>query len=148
MSARSNRTARATAMASVLAVGLFTALVGCAPTTYETSASTTVVAATTTIPTGPVDELLPRLRQTMLTLSSFIGPNASGSTTSGKNEVLAEIEALWSAAETVVTSLSPESAESIGRMVDLARTAVERNRPADADKAAKFAGAVIDQLLG
>lgn len=148
MSARSNRTARATAMASVLAVGLFTALVGCAPTTYETSASTTVVAATTTIPTGPVDELLPRLRQTMLTLSSFIGPNASGSTTSGKNEVLAEIEALWSAAETEVTSLSPESAESIGRMVDLARTAVERNRPADADKAAKFAGAVIDQLLG
>lgn len=148
MSVRSNRTARATAMASVLAVGLFTALVGCAPTTYETSASTTVVAATTTIPTGPVDELLPRLRQTMLTLSSFIGPNASGSTTSGKNEVLAEIEALWSAAETEVTSLSPESAESIGRMVDLARTAVERNRPADADKAAKFAGAVIDQLLG
>lgn len=148
MSARSNRTARATAMASVLAVGLFTALVGCAPTTYETSASTTVVAATTTIPTGPVDELLPRLRRTMLTLSSFIGPNASGSTTSGKNEVLAEIEALWSAAETEVTSLSPESAESIGRMVDLARTAVERNRPADADKAAKFAGAVIDQLLG
>lgn len=148
MSARSNRTARATAMASALAVGLFTALVGCAPTTYETSASTTVVAATTTIPTGPVDELLPRLRQTMLTLSSFIGPNASGSTTSGKNEVLAEIEALWSAAETEVTSLSPESAESIGRMVDLARTAVERNRPADADKAAKFAGAVIDQLLG
>lgn len=148
MSAQSNRTARATAMASVLAVGLFTALVGCAPTTYETSASTTVVAATTTIPTGPVDELLPRLRQTMLTLSSFIGPNASGSTSSGKNEVLAEIEALWSAAETEVTSLSPESAESIGRMVDLARTAVERNRPADADKAAKFAGAVIDQLLG
>ncbi|CAB4576916.1 unannotated protein [freshwater metagenome] len=148
MSVRSNRTARATAMASVLAVGLFTVFVGCAPTTYETSASTTVVAATTTIPTGPVDELLPRLRQTMLTLSSFIGPNASGSTTSGKNEVLAEIEALWSAAETEVTSLSPESAESIGRMVDLARTAVERNRPADADKAAKFAGAVIDQLLG
>lgn len=148
MSARSNRTARAAAMASVLAVGLFTVLVGCAPTTYETSASTTVGAATTTIPTGPVDELLPRLRRTMLTLSSFIGPNASGSTTSGKNEVLAEIEALWSAAETEVTSLSPESAESIGRMVDLARTAVERNRPADADKAAKFAGAVIDQLLG
>lgn len=148
MSVRSNRTARATAMASVLAVGLFTVFVGCAPTTYETSASTTVVAATTTIPTGPVDELLPRLRQTMLTLSSFIGPNASGSTMSGKNEVLAEIEALWSAAETEVTSLSPESAESIGRMVDLARTAVERNRPADADKAAKFAGAVIDQLLG
>lgn len=133
---------------TVVVAGFVTLLGACAPTTYETSATTTVVAATTTIPTGPADELLPRLRQTMLTLSSYIGPNSSGSTTSGKNEVLAEIEALWSAVETEVTSISPESAESIGRMVDLARTAVERNRPADADKAAKFAGAVIDQLLG
>ncbi|MEY3618461.1 MAG: hypothetical protein RL726_1159 [Actinomycetota bacterium] len=128
-------------------MALVTLLGACAPTTYETSATTTVVAATTTIPSGPASELLPRLRDTMLTLSSYIGPNASGSTTSGKNEVLADIQALWAAAETEVTALSAESAESIGRMVDLARTAVERNRPADADKAAKFAGTVIDQLL-
>jgi hypothetical protein len=140
--------ARSNPLAPVAFVAPLVVLLGaCAPTTYETSATTTVVAATTTIPTGPASELLPRLHQTMLTLSSYIGPNASGSTTSGKNEVLAEIEALWSAAETEVTSLSAESAESIGRMVDLARTAVERNRPADADKAAKFAGTVIDQLL-
>jgi hypothetical protein len=33
-------------------------------------------------------------------------------------------------------------------MVALARTAVERNRPADADKAARFAGVVIEQYLG
>ena len=88
---------------TVVVAGFVTLLGACAPTTYETSATTTVVAATTTIPTGPADELLPRLRQTMLTLSSYIGPNSSGSTTSGKNEVLAEIEALWSAVETEVT---------------------------------------------
>jgi len=136
---------------SRVVVALSTSLVvlaACAPTTYETSSTTTVVAATTTIPTGPIDDLLPRLSDTMLTLSSYIGPNSSGSTTSGKNEVLAEIEALWAAVETEVTSLDPSSAESLGRMVDLARTAVERNRPADADKADKFAGDVIDQLLG
>lgn len=130
-----------------VAFGIVTALSSCAPTTYETSATTTAVAATTTLPSGPASELLPRLSASMLSLSSYIGPNSSGSTASGKEAVLAEIEALWNAAETEVTALSPESAESIGRMVDLARTAVERNRPADADKAAKFAGTVIDELL-
>lgn len=140
----SNRAVRATG----LTLGLVVVLGACAPTTYETSAPTTLVVTTTTLPSGPASELLVRLRASMLSLSSYIGPNASGSTTSGKNEVLAEIEALWDAAETEVTSMSPESAVSIGRMVDLARTAVERNRPADADKAAKFAGTVIDELLG
>lgn len=130
-----------------VAFGIVMVLSSCAPTTYETSAATTVVAATTTLPSGPASELLPRLSASMLSLSSYIGPNSSGSTASGKEAVLAEIEALWNAAETEVTALSPESAESIGRMVDLARTAVERNRPADADKAAKFAGTVIDELL-
>lgn len=130
-----------------VAFGIVIALSSCAPTTYETSATTTAVAATTTLPSGPASELLPRLSAAMLSLSSYIGPNSSGSTASGKEAVLAEIEALWNAAETEVIALSPESAESIGRMVDLARTAVERNRPADADKAAKFAGTVIDELL-
>lgn len=130
-----------------VAFGIVTALSSCAPTTYETSATTTAVAVATTLPSGPASELLPRLSASMLSLSSYIGPNSSGSTASGKEAVLAEIEALWNAAETEVTALSPESAESIGRMVDLARTAVERNRPADADKAAKFAGTVIDELL-
>jgi hypothetical protein len=134
---------------SVIAFVVMAALPACSPTTFDSSATTTVApVSTTTLPSGPASELLPRLRDTMLTLSSYIGPGPDGSTKSGKNEVLAEIEALWSAAETEVVSMSAESAESIGRMVDLARTAVERNRPADADKAAKYAGAVIDDLLG
>ena len=41
----------------------------------------------------------------------------------------------------------PDGAETIGRMIDLATLAVERNRPADADKAAKFARIVIDEYL-
>ena len=127
--------------------GVVITLSSCAPTTYETSSTTAAVVAATTLPSGPASELLPRLSATMLSLSSYIGPNSSGTTASGKEAVLAEIEALWNAAETEVIALSPESAESIGRMVDLARAAVERNRPADADQAAKFAGTVIDELL-
>ena len=121
----------------------------CAPTTFDTSETTTIaVANTTTVPSGPASELLPRLAERMVQLSSYIGPDASGKTASGKTELLAEIEAIWAAAETEVAATSPSSAESIGRMVDLARTAVERNRPADADKAAKFAGQVIAEYVG
>ena len=123
-------------------------LVACAPTTYDDSATTTIVIATTTIPSGPASELLPRLADRMTALSSYIGPNASGKTATGKNELLAEIEAIWAAVEAEVVTESPSSADSIGRMVALARTAVERNRPADADKAARFAGVVIEQYLG
>ena len=123
-------------------------LVGCAPTTYDASEGTTIPSlVTTTLPSGPASELLPRLSEAMKSLSSYIGPNASGKTAAGKNDVLAEIEVLWSAVETEVSDSSPGTAESLGRMVDLARTAVERNRPADADKAAKFAGEVIREYL-
>jgi hypothetical protein len=133
---------------SLLATLASITLAGCAPTTYDASEGTTIPSlVTTTLPSGPASELLPRLSEAMKSLSSYIGPNASGKTAAGKNDVLAEIEALWSAVETEVSDSSPGTAESLGRMVDLARTAVERNRPADADKAAKFAGEVIREYL-
>lgn len=125
----------------------------CAPTTYETGSSgtgtggTTVTTTGVTVPSGPASELLPRLVTTMNSLSSYIGPDAGQSTKPGKNLVLTDIDNLWNAVVDEVTATDPVAAESLGRMVDLAHTAVERNRPADADKAAKFAGQVVDEYL-
>ncbi len=51
------------------------------------------------------------------------------------------------AAETELITIDPVAAESLGRMVDLSNTAVTANRPADADKASRFAGQVIDNFL-
>jgi hypothetical protein len=83
----------------------------------------------------------------MTGLSSFIGPNQSGRTQAGKADQLALINALWNAAETDLIIVDPVAAESIGRLVDLSNNALITNRPADADKAARFAGQVVDNFL-
>ncbi len=122
---------------------------GCS-TTYDRSAETTVSPinpSTSTLPSGTVEELLPRLIEAMTGLSSLIGPNQSGRTKAGKADQLALINALWSAAETDLTLDDPVAAESLGRLVDLSNNAVTTNRPADADKAARFAGQVVDNFL-
>ena len=132
-----------------LLLGVLLVLTGCS-TTYDRTAGTTVApinASTTTLPTGTVEELLPRLVEAMLGLSSLIGPNQSGQTKSGKADQLALINQLWNAAETELITVDPVAAESLGRLVDLSNTAVTANHPADADKAARFAGQVVENYL-
>lgn len=142
--AASRRLLRATAC-GLAAVAI---LSSCAATTYDESiATSTSVATTSTIPTGTTEELLRNLSTAMNGLSTLIGPDKSGRTPDGKRDQIRLIEALWDAVQTDVTSSDPDAADALGRMVALARTAVERNRPADADKAARFAGQVIDKYL-
>jgi len=132
-----------------LLLGVLLILTGCS-TTYDRTAGTTIApinASTTTLPTGTIEELLPRLVEAMLGLSSLIGPNQSGQTKSGKADQLALINQLWNAAETELITVDPVAAESLGRLVDLSNTAVTANHPADADKAARFAGQVVDNYL-
>lgn len=111
----------------------------------ETAATTTAVATTTTLPTGTAVELLPRLVTALSNLSILIGPVPDDLRPEGdKRRQLAEIEALWAAVEREVNADDPDTAETLARMVDMARVAVEKNRPADADKAAKFAAQVVN----
>jgi hypothetical protein len=121
-------------------------LSACGATVYdESAATTTVVATTTTLPTGTAAELLPRLVSALSDLSILIGPVPDDLRPEGdKRRQLAEIEALWDAVEREVNADDPETGETLQRMVDLARQAVEKNRPADADKAAKFAAQVVN----
>lgn len=146
--ARSRRTTRlSTVLAIVSGIAVAT---GCGATTFDESiaSSTTALLTTSTVPTGTTEELLTSLAESMSGLSGLIGPDSSGRTPPGKNEAIARIEALWEAARTDVTARDPEAADAIERMVVLARTAVDRSRPADADKAWRFAGQVIDKFLG
>lgn len=122
---------------------------GCGATTFDESrATTTAVATTTTLPVGDAAELLPRLDEALGGLSVLIGPRPENSPrpTVGKREQLQLVLALWNAMRDEVTGVDPEAADSLQRMIDLAVLAVERNRPADADKAAKFAAPVIEKL--
>jgi len=138
---------------SVAALGVvltMSTVSACAATTYDAtiaSSSSTDVSVVVTVPTGTTEELLLGLTSALKGLSGLIGPDSSGRTPAGKNEQLDLIEALWDAVQSDVTAADPDAADSIGRMVALAQNAVERNRPADADKAARFAGQVIDTYL-
>lgn len=134
-----------TALTIVVAAALASS---CAATTYDESiATSTVVTVPYTVPTGSTEELLQDLATAMSGLSGLIGPDSSGRTPSGKNDQIVVIESLWGAVQTDVAAADSEAADALARMVALARTAVDRNRPADADKAARFAGQVIAKFL-
>lgn len=125
-----------------------TLLSACGATVYDESiANSTVAAPTTTEPVGTMDELLLRLSLEMNSLSTLIGPDQSGKTPAGRGEQIALIESIWLAVEDSVLAVDPAMADSLDRMVALAQIAVDRSRPADADKAARFAGQVIDDFL-
>lgn len=135
---------------AVPVVVLLVVVSSCGATTYDDSRVTTsAVATTTTVPSGTTSELLERLADGMEGLSTLIGPRADNDTVPNDNKRarLAEITALWNVVEPDVATQDPDGAETLGRMIDLATLAVERNRPADADKAAKFARIVVDAYL-
>ena len=69
------------------------------------------------------DQLRPRLFR--------VGLHGEG----GADESLARIQEIWIVARPDVETTAPELANGIGATVDMAATAVERTRPADADKA-------------
>lgn len=141
-------TGRATATTAAL-VAATLALTACGATTFDESrVSTTIGATTTTRPVGDASELLPRLADALAELSLLIGPRPDNSPRpdSNKRDQVGLVSALWDAVRDQVIAVDPAAAESLQRMVDLAAQAVERNRPADADKAAKFAASVIEQL--
>ena len=61
---------------------------------------------------------------------------------------LAKIVGMWAAAEAQVRATHPELVSSIQTTVEMARSAVERKRPADADKAFSLLTSLVDSYTG
>ncbi|MDA2955366.1 MAG: hypothetical protein O3B17_05945 [Actinomycetota bacterium] len=59
---------------------------------------------------------------------------------------LARVISLSDAIRTKILATSDQLASDFDRVIDLAKSAVERNRPADADKALRFLPLIIDAL--
>ena len=59
-------------------------------------------------------------------------------------DALATAKANWIVLEPQLQQLKLDLVEDLRRIVDMMTTAVERKRPADADKANRFLGLVID----
>lgn len=115
-------------------------VVACSPTTIvDTSSSTTVAIGpdgstpvTTVIDGDPLNEMV---RLTLgLGNEIFDGDSASRLTT---------IQDLWTEARSSVDDIDPALGREVDHQLDLITTAVERKRPADADKAARNLATVV-----
>lgn len=98
--------------------------------------------ATTIAMEGTAGELLPEIGIDMSRLSSEIAAEGD------EDETIARIEAAWEAIRDEIESTRPELLNGIQATVDMARTAVDANRPADADKAFSLLTDLIDNFTG
>lgn len=130
MGSRAHRSNRV--VSSVL---LLTGLSACATTVVDTTATTTSTSTTTTTvaPTG-TSELLTALLERIRGLSEIVVETGG----QAARDRLAEIEDLWERARPAVTATQESLVEDFERMIALCRLAVERRRPAEADKAYAF----------
>jgi hypothetical protein len=98
---------------------------------------------TTTLPiTGTTAQLLVEMANEMGKLSSEI--SAPGD----EKATLLRIETIWDTIRTDVESTNPELLGGIDTTVDMSRTAVERVRPADGDKALQILTGLIGRYTG
>ena len=98
--------------------------------------------ASTTAMTGSAIDLLPEMAIEMSRLGSLI---ADG----GDDEAsLARIEQIWERIRPEIDADRPDLVNGIQTTVDMARIAVERTRPADADKAFSLLTDLVDAFTG
>lgn len=117
---------------------------GCATEIIDAELTTTTSTAERPDPTGDVNELLDQLKVSFGIMSEAL---AEGDRSRAREE-LEYVERIWSALEPQIVDRGEQYVEDVRRVVDLAVTSVERNRPADAGKALRFIELVINALLG
>lgn len=115
---------------------------GCS-TSFDASIAntTTTVAVTTTLPTGTVAELLPRMLAEVEALSEKVAAN------SGDDASATLIEQLWVAMEPEITAEYEDLVPAFEFVVRRCRAAADRTRPADADRAYRNLQSLSDGVL-
>ncbi|MFZ9805349.1 MAG: hypothetical protein ACO3ER_03290 [Ilumatobacteraceae bacterium] len=151
MIARPQRRLTARTVIAVVAVGsALTVSSGCATEVLQAPTSSAVELATTTLAPSlegaPLEELTAVLREETLALSEAL----FASDTVMARTHLSRINEAWSFAEPQIAAKFGEFADQLiydlQRVIELARSAVERNRPADASKATKFLELALQSL--
>lgn len=102
--------------------------------------TTVIVQTTTTLPTGTTDELLVRLLDQTSALSGVMLDGGD------RRAALAQIELLWTAAEPGVRSERADLVQGFERAIEMCQRAVQYQRAADADKAARNIAALVEVL--
>jgi hypothetical protein len=116
-----------------LALGALGSLVGCDSVTYDATATTADRATTTTVftATGSTADLLASIATRIDGLSEQLVDGE------GQREALARIQAEWAVARPAIEAQKPELLVGFDAVLAQVQRAVDRRRPADADKAAK-----------
>jgi len=117
-------------------------LAACSTTIVDTAPTTTLVAPTTVVPSGTATELFDQLQTTVGELSKAI----SDSERAMAKVKLAEIQEIWKVLQPQIADRGDQFIQDMQRIIDLAISSVERNRPADADKSLRFLSLVIETL--
>jgi hypothetical protein len=97
---------------------------------------------TTIALTGSAADLLPEMSIEMSRLGSQVAEGGDD------NATLARIEQIWERIRPEIERDRPELLNGLGATVAMARIAVERTRPADADKAFSLLTDIVDQFTG
>ncbi|MDG2234501.1 MAG: hypothetical protein P8L16_11780 [Ilumatobacter sp.] len=98
--------------------------------------------STTIALTGSATDLLPEMSIEMSRLGSQVAEGGDD------NATLARIEQIWERIRPEIERDRPELLNGLGATIVMARTAVERTRPADADKAFSLLTDLVDQFTG
>ena len=132
---------KVSARISLVVLAMF-ALAACSTTIVDTAPTTTLVPPTTVIPSGTASELFDQLQTTIGELSKAI----SDSDRAMAKVKLAEIEEIWNVLQPQIAERGDQFIQDMQRIIDLAISSIERNRPADADKSLRFLSLVIETL--
>ena len=134
--------AGAVVLAAVLTLG------ACGTTFIDsdiTVPDTAIDATTTTLPAvdpdAPLPELLAEIEALMVDLDERIIDQR------GESARLERLEDVWRAAERQIRANDPDDVFNFEQAIDLARSGVERRRPADASKGYKIIADVIADYL-
>ncbi len=126
-------------------VGCLLFLSSCSTTINSLTSTTSVSqASSTTIatPTGDIISLVTQLGNVANGLGEAVVDRNSQLT----KQKLAEADAIWIVLEPQIRASGLDLVESLQQIVDLMHSAVEKKRPADADKALRFVPLITEAL--
>lgn len=127
----------------IIAIGLVAAsLSSCS--TQILSVSTTLPGVTTTttvpVPSGTAVELLEELQSVV----DGLGQAVVDKDRETMNHKVAQTDAIWKVLEPQIRESGVDLVEDVQKIVDFVHTAVKRVRPAEADKAVRFLGLIME----
>lgn len=114
---------------------------GCATTVVETTNESDVV---TTVEAAALPDDLRSLLGVLVERTARVASAMNDGDRDGAAERLAEIGPVWERVEPLAAARGRDFRNDVARLVEMATSAVERNRPADADKALRFLSLLLD----